>query len=365
MPAWIRKLGIGLAVAGAIVAAAEIACRVALGPEPFGDHSPIYFPDEAVGFRIAPNLRFDRFTTNHLGTRGAEPDPAAPERILVLGDSMALGAEVRDGETFCALLEGKLGNGARVYDSGCPGYGPREELAALERLAPELRPTRVVVAFFAGNDFLDAGQDGPTYRVIAGRLVSEKRYQETGPAARAFKNALASAWSLGLVRAVRRISEKPQQTPAEHHDIGPSGMDSGQIRCILELDDYTQAVKRNEPLIAKGWEQMPSHFTKIRDACAKIGAKLTVALLPVPIAFDPGLRERLAKRWNVGPRTIDAERPQRKMLELLGSLGIEALDLAPPLKADGGGGKLHLPGDLHYSTAGHRAVAEALARQFQ
>ena len=358
-------MGIGLAVSGCIVGAAELACRLALGPEPFSDKSPIYAADEKVGFKVAPNLRFEGFTTNSLGTRGAEPDPAAAERILVLGDSMALGAEVRDGETLCALLEGALGPTCQVFDSGCPGYGPREELAALERLAPALRPTRVVVCFFAGNDFLDAGQDGPTYRVVAGRLVSEKKYQETGAVTRAFKNALASAWSLGLVRAVRRISEKPQPSAAEHHDIGPSGMDSGQIRSILELDDYTQAFSRGEPLIAKGWQRMPEHFTKIREECARIGAKLTVALLPLPIAFDPGLRERLAKRWKVGPRSIDAERPQRKMLELLRSLGIDALDLAPPLKDDGGGGKLHLPGDLHYSTAGHRAVAGALARHLR
>src|SRR5262245_5546078 len=105
MPRWPKKLAIGLAIAAAIVAIAECACRAALGPEKFGDQSPIFAPDEAVGFRVAPNLRYGGFTTGNLGLRPARPlDPAA-ETILVLGDSMTLGTQVNDNETFCARLE--------------------------------------------------------------------------------------------------------------------------------------------------------------------------------------------------------------------------------------------------------------------
>jgi GDSL-like lipase/acylhydrolase family protein len=358
-------LGIGLAIAASMVAIAEVACRIALGPEPFGDQSPIYASDPGCGFKVAANLRFDGFTTNRLGTRGAEPDAEARERILVLGDSMTLGAEVRDGETFCALLEEKLGKGCRVYNAGCPGYGPAEELAALRRLAPELRPTRVVVAFFDGNDFLDAGREDAFYRVIAGRLVTAKKYESTGAFQRLFDDALASTWSWGLVRAVRRLSSQHQENQPTHLDAGPVGMDAPQIRALTTLEDYSTAAAIGAPLVADGWRRLPELFRQIRDECASQGARLMVVNFPLPLVFDQGLRERIAGRWKIPVARIDAARPSRKVGIVLADLGIEAMDLGPYLRRDPAGAKLHLPSDLHYSPEGHRAVADALAQRLR
>src|SRR5262245_36154324 len=130
----LRKLAGGLAVAFAVLAVAEIAARLIVGPAPVTSLDVDYEPDEAVGFRPQAGYRREGLALNSLGARGAEVDPAREERILVIGDSVTLGAEVADGETFCAGLERALGPRAQVVNGGCPGYGPHEYAAAIRRL---------------------------------------------------------------------------------------------------------------------------------------------------------------------------------------------------------------------------------------
>jgi lysophospholipase L1-like esterase len=365
MPRWPKKLVIGLGIAFAFVAIAEGASRLALGPEKFGDQSPIFEPDDIVGFRVAPNLRYGGFTTGNLGFRPARAVDDAKETILVLGDSMTLGTQVNDAETFCAKLESleaARGRDVRVLNAGCSGYGPWEEAEALARILRTVKLQHVIVAFFCGNDFQDAGRESPAYRVIAGRLVSEKQYQSTSAPGRAFKNALAQLWSFGLVRVARGLGARGEMQQQQSLDAGPLGMDAPQIRAILELDDYFQAAQR-EPAIANGWRLMPRRFARIKELCVSAGASLRVAILPLPIVYDPDLRARLGVRWKVPPRSIDAHRPSNKIVDLLRSLGIDSIDLSHQLESHALGAKLHLPSDLHFSVEGHAAVAEILSQR--
>jgi lysophospholipase L1-like esterase len=138
-------------------------------------------------------------------------------------------------------------------------------------------------------------------------------------------------------------------------------MDSPQIRSLLELEDYSRAAERHDALVARGWTRMEAHFARLKGASAALGAPLTVVILPLPIVYDRDLRQRLGKRWHVDAAAIDAERPNRKLAELLDRLEIPCVDLGPALRDHPLQGKLHLPGDLHFSAAGHAAAADALA----
>jgi lysophospholipase L1-like esterase len=351
-----------IVAAAALLAVTEGVCRLALGPEPMTSQSAIFELDDAAGFRVAGGLRLGGFSTTRLGTRGPEPDFTIRERILVLGDSMTIAVAIPEGRTFCDLLQQKLGADSQVYNAGCPGYGPAEELSALRRLAPATRPTRVLTAFFCGNDFMEAGRNGKAYYVLGGRLATVPKYDEAGRFGRWIMNLKARLWSLGIARAARRIGGTEYLDDPNRPEGGFFGMDNQAVKVLIDLEQYEQAGERGQRDVADGWARMPGYYSAMRDECTKIGASFTAIVLPLDTAFDPGLRMRLAKRWGVAPRAIDAERPSRKIVSLLKSLGIDTLDLTPEFRDSPEKEKLHLPGDLHLSEAGHALAAEGIHR---
>ncbi|MFN0207767.1 MAG: GDSL-type esterase/lipase family protein [Planctomycetota bacterium] len=353
-----------LVVAIAALALVEGLCRLALGPDPMTSQSAIFAIDDEVGFRIAPNLNFDGFTTTSLGTRGAEPDFSKKERILVLGDSITIGADVRDEETFCHLLEKRLGAGAQVINAGCAGYCCIEEFSALRRLVPQVRPTRVLIIYYTGNDVGDAGRIERPYLVLAGRLVARTKYEETPPSMRMLNNLAAAFWSFGIPRAARRL-KGAEPALVVNEKQGNFGMDNLEVKQLIELDNYELATAEGRNKVAIGWRRTSEVFKEIRDYCNEQKLPLTVAIMPLATVFDPGLRSRLSLLWKVPGRSIDAERPSRKVDELLRRLGIDTLDLTPAFRESPHQSKLHLPLDLHLSPLGHALVADVLARRVE
>lgn len=73
---------------------------------------------------------------------------AAPERVLLLGDSQVFGDGVAWPDTLGARLETLL-PGVRTLNAGAIGYGPDQAVLAFERLAPRLKPTLAVVTLNA------------------------------------------------------------------------------------------------------------------------------------------------------------------------------------------------------------------------
>ncbi len=107
----------------------------------------------AAGGRVVPD---SVQTTNSWGCRGPEPDPSAPVRVLVLGDSMMQGTLVGDADTPPARLQAHLTNAlaapVSVLNTGHVGYSPEQYEATLRAFADRFRPQFVVVSF-ADNDF--------------------------------------------------------------------------------------------------------------------------------------------------------------------------------------------------------------------
>ena len=105
-------------------------------------------------------------TTNSWGCRGPEPDPSAPIRGLILGDSNMQGYFVGDDETPPACLarelERRLGARVSLLNTGHLGYSLEQYYYSLAEYADRLRPTFVVVALCV-NDFGDFAD------VVAGR----------------------------------------------------------------------------------------------------------------------------------------------------------------------------------------------------
>lgn len=103
------------------------------------------------------------FATNSWGLRGPEPDPEAPYRILMLGDSFAVGFAVSEDATIAAQFGQVLGlsdDELSVVNAGGVGYGPSDYYHWLmETLEQGFVPQVVIVNICGTNDFGDLARE--------------------------------------------------------------------------------------------------------------------------------------------------------------------------------------------------------------
>jgi hypothetical protein len=95
----------------------------------------------AGGRRVAGSEQ----VTNSWGCRGPEPDPSAPVRVLVAGDSLMQGILIGDAATPPARLAAALGPGASILNTGAFGYGPEQYGRSIEEYAPRFRPHDIII----------------------------------------------------------------------------------------------------------------------------------------------------------------------------------------------------------------------------
>ncbi len=98
-------------------------------------------------------------TTNSWGLRGPEPDPSAPVRGIVLGDSFMQGLFIGDDQTppecLRHYLEKQLKTKVSILNTGHLGYSPEQEYFTFLEYAGRFRP-RFVVLGLCSNDFGDS-----------------------------------------------------------------------------------------------------------------------------------------------------------------------------------------------------------------
>ena len=120
-----------------------------------------FFLDTAAGRRLRPNatLRIARHTLNGKETAivtnefGCRSNPVSPKgnrvRLLVVGDSVTLGAHLPEEDSFGYALETASQKDARpmqVLNASVPGSGIRNKFAILREMVRKLRPDLVIVA---------------------------------------------------------------------------------------------------------------------------------------------------------------------------------------------------------------------------
>ncbi len=97
-------------------------------------------------------------TTNSWGCRGPEPDPSAPLRGLILGDSNMQGLFVGDDETpperLRHELERQFSTRVSLLNTGHLGYSPEQFFHTLVEYGDRFRPHFVLFSF-CSNDFGD------------------------------------------------------------------------------------------------------------------------------------------------------------------------------------------------------------------
>lgn len=148
---WLQKLvPLGLVLLSTVVALllGELVVRWVVDPGEFLIATLI--DDAALGPRIKAN------TTGHdaLGFR----NPAVPEHanVVAIGDSQTYGVNAVRDDSWPYQL-GKLLH-QPVYNMALGGYGPLQYLYLADQEARRLRPRLLLVAFYFGNDLIDASR---------------------------------------------------------------------------------------------------------------------------------------------------------------------------------------------------------------
>jgi hypothetical protein len=112
-----------------------------------------------------------RQTTNTWGLRGPEPDPSAPLRGIILGDSFMQGLLIGDQETppecLKRRLERDLNTRVSILNTGHLGYSPEQYYYSLVEFADRFPPHFVVVSL-CSNDF------GDLFEVLRGKADWEE-----------------------------------------------------------------------------------------------------------------------------------------------------------------------------------------------
>ncbi len=119
--------------------------------------------DERLGHRLVPSREVNvggiEYRTSSLGTRGGDPTPEAElssrtRRILVLGDSVAMGWGVEERDSYPSRLETLLkgdGHEIEVINASVLAYGTREQADWLEEIGPRTGPEIVLLGYFPND----------------------------------------------------------------------------------------------------------------------------------------------------------------------------------------------------------------------
>jgi hypothetical protein len=340
---------------------------------------------------LAPQgrLRFP-LTTDPDGFRN--PEGAGTEAVAALGDSFTDALTVPVERAWPARLQAELGLPVRNY--GTAGFGPLQELEVLRRHVLPRRPRLAVLAFFAGNDLVDAelfdarrrGLEAPP--LPPGWPIKDvvARFDEL------YTHSLFS----GVARALReprlpRVEERdagdgahpdvytlPEAGPAFDRGLFTVPAGGTRLRFAL-LPPYLNVLRftRRELEARRGWTLTRGAVLEMDQLLRGRGGELVVMYVPsksqvylplIAAALPPAEREAALRHLVPAnpPAFAAVYRHRGALAELLAELcaaeGIAFLDVTPALEAVVRGGRnAYFPDDSHWNTAGHAVAARELA----
>jgi hypothetical protein len=298
------------------------------------DHPHVY--SETYGWALRAGSHYqgrngEVITVNSRGYRGREHEvePAAhSRRVVMLGDSIAFGSGVSDGETFSDRLEATAG--FEVVNLAVDGYGTDQELIRLENEGFSYRPRVVVLNFCIGNDYFDnalpvALYDGvspkPYFTLEGDRLVRHDAHLKIGRATRA---AVALHERSYLINALLALGVRRPLAAGDDQDAA----DWDQRRDAVQAH-FPRAVALTRRLVQRAAER-----------CRERGVRFVTVLHPDHQAF-------------AGDSAL--------VTPLVGIDGVRVVDLRSEYRARGlHFSELALDSVGHLNPAGHMAAAAIL-----
>lgn len=297
------------------------------------------------------------YRTNSAGWRDEEYARAKPPgvtRIAAIGDSFTFGQGCERGAIFPDLLEarpGPTGEAVQVLNLSTPGLGP-EGYFVLLRDALRYEPDTVVLSV-CGND---ASRIRPTpWLNEAVRTLSHH---------------------LRLFVLLREIRVRVAPTPPDPWEAAlarpdpPPGMAEflrryGRVRsglvagCLTDPAEVARWI--DVPAQGEGWRYFERYVEAMAAACRTGGCRFVIAIIPDGAQVDPE-QEQVRRLLGVGlPPDVRTREGgfQTLVHDFARRQGIECFDPLPIFRRVRTG--LYFPTDLHWTPAGHRLFADALA----
>ena len=326
------RLGLAAAAAAIGLAVAELVLR-GLGVAPVAvnpDQRSLWQYHERLGWWSLPShqtlLDYGSFRadvrTNTQGLRGPErpiEKPPGVRRVLLLGDSFAWGFGVGQDDMLASQLEDRLPN-TEVVNGGVSGYSTDQSLLWLREHGLAYAPDDIVLVMAGNDDIMNHMQLAywvyykPTYQ-----LADDGRLRLRGvPVPR-------TGWRRRWTHSLRSRSAL-----AKAIEVAWSGREAAFVYLADALPDPADPHRLTRALVSA-----------IRAEAERTGASFRVVADPAFWFSPQGSHPRL--------------------VEELRAAGHEVLDMAVAPGFDHEA--MRIPGDGHWNAAGHRYVADELARR--
>lgn len=316
-------------------------------------------------------------SVNRYGFRGPEVTPAKPAgvyRIAVLGDSFTEAQQVNYKQSFCAVIQRRLGqcpamNGRKVQvmDFGVDGYGTAQEYLTLKHYVWKFSPDAVVLAIFTGNDIrnnsvaLEGDKCRPFYAYNSGKLTPVGPFRDStlfrvNCMAR-FESRRSAVLDLvgslhGYIMDIkRRLRRKPLLRPIVRTEPGL---------------DYTIYSEPHDEVWRDAWSVTETEIEMIHRGVVKHEARFFAVTLANPVQDSPDPRMRALYMKQLDVRNLFY--PDYRIKALGERDDFPVLNLAPPMQqyADRHHVFLHgFPntklGVGHWNADGHRVAGRLIA----
>ena len=270
------------------------------------------------------------YQADHLGFRNAEAVYAKPVNLMVVGDSFVEGLCLPEGRDLVARIGETQGN---VMNLGTRGAGPLLELAMLGRFGAAIKPKRVIIAFYEGNDW-DNLENERRVPFLMRALAPDAKFgpARLAPAVAHRSEGIVQEWirrdTPGLVEMFQRTNVV-RNTFALHATGTQLGI--GYPRATPEIADYARILARAKALAA-GW-----------------GGTLELMYIPQSSRFQ-----------GIFTNQFVYDQLREKVLRDAKANGVPVIDLVPPFLAQPDKHELFAP-DGHLSERGASLAARLVA----
>jgi lysophospholipase L1-like esterase len=328
-------------------------------PTPYSMETNMYFePNPHTGYRIKANSEGSyyndiRADASSQGLRDREFTleriPGVP-RVMVLGDSFTVGANVEAHEAYAKQLEDILSSESdgevEVINTGVGGWSAHQYAQYYEYYGRAFDPDLVIVGFFVGNDtYVDrfSGEDMPT--ATRGRRIrpaaAKKKMTQVKVFLYEYSNIARLAMNIGVATNEDFSRERCDQFTNAYLSIQNDRMPNHRLRTPAT----DELAKSN---IAE--------LMRIKAMTDADGDRLLVVIIPDENQLNPALQQRLIRPEDM--QQYDFALPQSMLVSLLEEQGVDALDLQPAFANDP---RCLYMNDTHWTPDGHRLAAEKIA----